>query len=163
MKSPLHNSIKDLKGKDITLICIASFQFQTNCIYCFNTFFHSKRVVTQTSGVCICSLAMNIAYHFIHCVCHECYFHCASLEGKRASCRSRAKPTINKESPDDTSNHKHNHSILEKFSDLSYFSETFQKKIDDEKYPLPKKCSICKFSLVLKILINVKKFIFDSI
>ena len=83
---------------------------------------------------------MNIAYRCIHCVCHECYFNGISLEGKRASRRSRAKATINNESPDDTSNHKCNHSILEKFSDLSYVSETSQKKFDDEKYQLPKQC-----------------------
>ena len=93
---------------------------------------------------------MNIAYSCVHCVCHECYFREASLEGKRVSRRSRSKATINEESPDKDSFSKCNHSILEKFSDLSYFSESFQKKIDDEKYPLPKICSICKYSLVLK-------------
>ena len=92
---------------------------------------------------------MNITYHFIHCVYHECYFNGMSFEVKRASRRSRAKATINNESPDDTSNYKCNHSIQEKFGDLSYFSETFQKKMDDEQYPLPKKYSICNFSLVL--------------
>ena len=119
-------------------------------ILLLHLFTDNKRIVTQTSGVWICSLAMNIAYSCIHCVCHECYFRNASLGGKRISRRSRTKATINEESTDNDLVHKCNHSILEKFSDLSYFSETFQKKIDDEKYPLPKICSICKYSLVLK-------------
>ena len=110
----------------------------------------NKRIVNHTSGVWICSLAMNIAYSCIHCVYHECYFCEASLEGTRVSCRSRSKAIINEESPDKDSISKCNHSILEKFSDLSYFFETFQKKIDNEKYPLSKICSICKYSLVLK-------------
>ena len=110
----------------------------------------NKRIVNHTSGVWICSLAMNIAYSCIHCVYHECYFREASLEGTRVSCRSRSKATINEESPDKDSISKCNHSILEKFSDLSYFLETFQKKIDNEKYPLSKICSFCKYSIVLK-------------
>ena len=99
---------------------------------------NTKRIVNHTSGVWICSLAMNIAYSCIHCVYHECYFREASLEGTRVSCRSRSKATIKEESPDKDSISKCNHSILEKFSDSSYFLETFQKKLTMKNTHYPK-------------------------
>ena len=110
----------------------------------------NQRVISQTNGVWICSLAMNLAYDCVHCVCHECHFKKLSSGERRPSRRSRTKSTINNQDPNDTVVRKCDHTSLEKFSDLSYFTKTFRKKIDDEGYCLPKKCSECNFLLVKK-------------
>lgn len=93
---------------------------------------------------------MNLAYDCVHCVCHECYFEKISLGTTRSLRRSRTRTTINNQPPTDSVERKCNHTTLDKFSDLSYFTNAFRKKIDDEGYSLPKKCSKCNFLLVLK-------------
>ena len=119
-------------------------------MYFFPSLVDNIRIVNQTNGVWICSLAMNFAYDCVHCVCHECYFEKILSEKSRTSRRSRERFTINNQAPNDVVTRKCNHSMLEKFSDLSYFTQSFRKKIDDEGYALPKKCTKCNLSLVLK-------------
>ena len=94
---------------------------------------------------------MNLGYNCVHCVCHECHFKNISSDlPSRSLRRSSKRVSINNQEPTNDVIRKCNHSVLEKFSDLSYFTKTFMKKIDDERYPLPKKCSKCNRFLVLK-------------